>query len=245
MIATIARREWQASFLSPLAWLLLAINQFILAWVFLTVLERFSGLEAAQRTAGLTLELSLNVLSFAAVLAMLFVPLLTMRSFSAEFREGTFNLLGAAPLSLATILLGKFLSLAALLGVMTLVPFCMTASLAFVVQIDLGLLAAAALGVWLTMLFFAAAGLWASSLSAQPGSAAMVAYGVLVVLAVINRAEGPASEITTLFDWLSWNEHLFWFLLGVVRSSDLFYYLAGIAFFLSLAHRALINRRLD
>ena len=76
MILAIARREWQASFLSAQGWTLLAANQFILAWIFLRVLEGFSGLEAAQRSGGISLELSLNLFSFAAVLSMLSVPLL-------------------------------------------------------------------------------------------------------------------------------------------------------------------------
>ena len=244
MIAAIARREFQACFLSPLAWALLAANQFILAWVFLRVLERFSGLSAAQRTAGLTLEISLNLFSFAALLALLSVPLLSMRMLSAEFREGTFHLLGAAPVSLVEILLGKSLGLAGLVSVIGLLPLGMSLGLVFVTEPDLGLLATATLGLWLTGMLFAAVGLFASSLSAQPGVAAVAAYGILVSLSVINRAGDTASQYAGLFDWLSWNEHLFRFLLGVVRASDLLYYALLTGFFLALAHRQLANRRL-
>ncbi|MEA3275777.1 MAG: ABC transporter permease [Pseudomonadota bacterium] len=244
MILTIARRELQAGLLSPLGWVLLAANQLILAWMFLRVLERFSGLEAANRSAGLTMELSLNLFSFAAALALLSVPLLSMRMLSGEFREGTFSLLGAAPVSLGEILLGKFFGLAALVTLMGLLPLLMTLGLAVTADLDLGLLTAATLGLWLTGLMFAAVGLFASSLSAQPGLAAVVAYGVLVLLSVVSRTGVAGSEATTLFDWLSWNEHLFWFLLGVVRASDLLYFGLFTGFFLALAHRRLANRRL-
>ena len=244
MIATIARRELQAGFLSPVAWGLLAANQFILAWIFLRVVERFSGLEAAQRGAGLTLELSLNLFSFAAVLALLSVPLLSARMLSGELRDGTFNLLGAAPVSLAEILLGKFLGLAGLIALLGLLPLGMCAGLVFVTDLDLGLLAAATLGLWLTGLLFAAVGIFASSLSAQPGLAAVAAYAILVLLSVINRAGSAAEQTVTVFDWLSWNEHLFRFLLGIVRISDVLYFLLVSGFFLALAHRSLANRRL-
>jgi ABC-2 type transport system permease protein len=244
VILAIARREWQASFLSAKAWTLLAANQLILAWIFLRVLEGFSGLEAAQRKAGITLELSLNLFSFAAVLALLSVPLLSMRMLSGEIREGTFNLLGSAPVSLAEILLGKFLALAGLVAAMSLLPPLLSLGLAFGTELDLGLLAAATLGVWLTGTMFAAVGLFASSLTAQPGLAAVAAYGILVLLSVINRTAGIGAQSATLFDWLSWNEHLFWFLLGVVRAGDLLYFLLFTAFFLALAHRRLSNRRL-
>jgi len=244
MILAIARREWQASFLSAQGWTLLAANQFILAWIFLRVLEGFSGLEAAQRSGGISLELSLNLFSFAAVLSMLSVPLLSMRMISGELREGTFSLLGSAPVSLAEILLGKFLGLAGLVIAAGLLPLLMSLGLGFATNLDLGLLATATLGIWLTGLMFAAVGLFASSLTAQPGLAVVAAYGILVLLSVINRTEGPSSQTATLFDWLSWNEHLFWFLLGVVRTSDLLYFFLFTAFFLALAHRRLANRRL-
>jgi ABC-2 type transport system permease protein len=245
MIAAIARRELQAGFLSTLAWTLLGANQFILAWVFLRVLERFSGLSAAQRSAGLTLEISLNLFGFAAVLILLSVPLLSMRMLSGEFREGTFNLLGAAPVSLAQILLGKFLGLAGLVSAIALLPMAMSLGLVLVTKPDLGLLAAATLGLWLTGLLFAAAGLFASSLTDQPGVAAIAAYGILVLLSVISRAGGTAEQPLGLFDWLSWNEHLLAFLTGLVRMSDVTYFLLLTGFFLALAHRRLANRRLD
>jgi ABC-2 type transport system permease protein len=242
MILTIARREWRTGLLSYLAWGLLAANQFILAWIFLRVLERFSGLEAAQRSAGLTLELSLNVFSFAAVLVLLSTPPLAMRMISGELRDGTFNLLGSAPVSLAEILLGKFLGLAGVVTVLTLLPLVMTMLTATYVELDLGLLLAATLGIWLCGLLFAAIGLFASTLSDQPGLAAAAAYGILILLSVIGRTGSDAGG--TLFAWLAWNEHLFWFLLGLVRTTDLIYFLLGTLFFLSLAHRRLANGRL-
>ena len=244
MILAIARRELQASFLTAQAWTLLAASQLILAWIFLRVLESFSGLEIAQRKAGITLELSLHLFSFTAALALLAVPLLSMRMLSGELRDGTFNLLGSAPVSLAEILLGKFLGLAGLVTALSLLPLVLSLGLVFTTRLDLGLLAAATLGVWLAGLMFAAIGLFASSLTAQPGLAAVASYGILVLLSVINRTGSDGSEAVTLFDWLSWNEHLFWFLHGIVRASDLLYFLLFTIFFLALAHRRLANRRL-
>jgi ABC-2 type transport system permease protein len=242
MMLAIAAREWRAAFLSFVGWGLLAANSFILAWIFLRVLERFSGLEAAQRSLGLTRELSLNLFSFAAVLILLSVPLLAMRMISGELRDGTFKLLGAAPVSLAEVLLGKFLGLGGLVTALALLPLLMGVLAAAFVDLDLGLLAAATLGVWLCGLLFAAVALFASCLGNQPGLAAVVAYGILILLSIIGQTGGDGGS---LFAWLSWNEHLFWFLLGVVRSSDLTYFLLGILFFLALAHRRLANARLD
>jgi ABC-2 type transport system permease protein len=244
VIFAIARREWQASFLSAQAWILLAASQLILAWIFLRLLEGFSGLEIAQRKVGLTLELSLNLFGFAAVLALMSVPLLSMRMLSGELREGTFNLLGSSPVSLGEILLGKLLGLTGLVTALSLLPLLMSLGVGFSTDLDLGLLAAATLGVWLAGLMFASVGLFASSLTAQPGLAAVMSYGILVLLSVVNRSGGAWTQAVTLFDWLSWNEHLLWLLHGIVRLSDLLYFFLFAAFFLALAHRRLANRYL-
>jgi len=244
MIGAIAGRELRASFLSAQAWTLLGASQFVLAWVFLRLLDAFSGLDAAQRQAGITVDLTLNLFSFAALLTLLAVPLASMRLLSGERRDGTFELLGSSPIALAEILLGKFLGLAALVGAMALLPLVTSFGLAWSTDLDFGLLAAATLGICLSGLLFSAVGLFASSLTAQPGLAAVAAYGILALLSVINHTQGTGSQAATLFDWLSWNEHLYWFLLGIVRASDLAYFALFTAFFLALAHRRLANRRL-
>lgn len=241
MILTIARREWQAAFLSPLAWVLLAVNQVILAWIFLRVLEAHSGLQAAGRAASLTQELSMNLFGFAAVLALVAAPLLAVRVLSGELRDGSFELLGAAPVRLAEILLGKLLGLAGVITAAGLLPPLMALALAPIAGLDLGIILAATLGLWLTGVLFAAVALFASSLSTQPGVAAVAAYGILVLLSVLGRAGG---EAVSLFEWLSWSEHLYGFLLGMVRTGDLLYFVLLTAFFLALAHRRLANRRL-
>jgi ABC-2 type transport system permease protein len=244
VILAIARRELRATLVSPLAWGLLAADAFILAWIFLRLLERFSGLEASQRSAGLSLEFSLNLFGFAAVIAMLSVPLLTTRMLSGEFRDDSFNLLGAAPVGLGEILLGKFLGLAGPVALLGLLPLLLALTLVLTTHLDLGLMAAATVGVWLCGLLFGAVGLFASSLNAQPSLTAIVAYGVLVLLSVISHGEALGSSALSLFDWLSWNQHLFWFLFGVVRASDILYFFLFTGFFLALAHRRLANRRL-
>ena len=168
MILTIARRELAGLFYSPLAWVLLAAQQLVLAWVFLRVLERFSGLEAAQRAAGLTQELTLNLFGFAAALALFSVPLLTMRLFSDELRSGSFTLLASAPVSLAQILFGKLLGLAGMLAALTALPLLLSLSLLPWSPLDSGLILAATLGLGLAMLAFAAIGLFCSALTSQP-----------------------------------------------------------------------------
>jgi ABC-2 type transport system permease protein len=61
MILTLAAREIRSGLVTPLLWVLLGVGQVVLAWIFLQVVENFSGLDAEQRLAPLTQELCLNL----------------------------------------------------------------------------------------------------------------------------------------------------------------------------------------
>ncbi|MBN2886109.1 MAG: ABC transporter permease [Chromatiaceae bacterium] len=243
MILTLAARELRSGLVTPMLWVLLGAGQVVLAWIFLQVLEDFSALDAAARAAPLTLELTLNLFGFAAVVVMLAAPLLAQRMLSSEFREASFDLLEAAPVRRLSLVLGKFLGLWLLLAPLCLLPALNVALLAGTVALDAGQLAAATLGLWLAGGFFAAVGLYASSLSAQPGASVLAAFGLLLLFSVIGRAEPLLSTSLSLFGWLAWNEHLLWFLFGAVRLSDLLYFLLFTVFFLALTERRLVNRR--
>jgi len=244
MIATIALRETLSTFRTPLAWLLLAAAQIVLTWILLQVLDDFTGLKPPERSAGLNLELSHNLFGSAAVFLMLTTPLLAARAISGEMRDGVWQMLIAAPVTLSQILLGKFCALAALVSLLCLIPLGLSLTLLGAAPIDPGLFLAATLGLWLTGLLFCAVGLFAASLSSQPAVASVIALGLLMLISLVNRADHLAAARITMLDWLSWNQHLFWFLSGVVRVSDLTYFLLSSALFLALAHRRLENLRL-
>lgn len=244
MIGTIALRDWLGAFRTPVGWVLLAATQAILGYVLLKVIDAFTGPEPPLRSAGLNLELAHNLFGTAAVLLLLTMPLLAARTLGGELREGSWPLLASAPVSLTEILLGKFTGLALLLLPLCLLPAGLALMLLGAAPVDPGLLAAASLGLWLTGLLFAAVGLFAASLTSQPVAAAVAGYGLLVLLSVVNRGELLGAPQLGLLDWLAWNQHLFWFLAGVVRVSDLAYFGLMIAAFLALTLRRLDNSRL-
>ncbi len=248
MILLLARREWGLAFKTPLGWSLLALSSTILGWVFLRVLEPLTGPAVADSAletgAGLNLELTHNLCGTAAVLMLLTAPLLAARSLSGEWREGTFELIGASPVAALQLILGKQLGLAGLLLLVALLPLGLAATLIGAAPVDLGMMVSAVLGLWLTCLLFAAAGLFAAALTSQPALAALMAYALLVGLALLGRADQLGAESVSWLDWLSWSGHLFWFLAGVVRLGDLAYFGLMIGLFLALAHRFVVNRRL-
>ncbi len=242
MSLLIARRELAALFHGPLVWVLLAAHQAVLAWVFLRVLERFAGLEAAQRGAGLSQELSLNLFGFAGALALFSVPLLAMRLLSEEQRNGAYALLAGAPVTASQILFGKLLGLGVILAALTALPLLLSLSLLPWTWLDLGLLAAATLGLALVHLGFAAVGLFSASLSRQPAAAAATAYGILLLLSVLGQAGLAHNAGALMLNWLTWNEHYLPFLLGLVQTPDLAYFLILSGLFLAMALQRLRRR---
>ncbi|QIK37444.1 ABC transporter permease subunit [Caldichromatium japonicum] len=244
MILALTAREIRSSLLTPPWWVLLTSTQVALSWIFLQTIESFSQRGDEQRLASLTQELCLNLFGFAAVPVMFAAPILAMRMLSTEFRDGTYDLLAAAPLSPITILFGKFAALAILIAPLCLLPLANLPVLLGSIQLDWGQIAGATFGLWCAALFFCAVGLYASSRTDQPGASVLIAFAILVLFSIIGRAESLVAQDLSLFGWLSWNKHLFWFLLGTVRLSDLAYFGLFILFFLALAHRHLLNRQL-
>jgi ABC-2 type transport system permease protein len=225
---------------------LLGVMQIILAWLFLIQIEQFLQIQprlaALAGAPGVTDLVATPLLERGALIIMLLIPPLSMRLFSDEYRANTFSLLLAAPVSLTRIVLGKYLALLLLLGIMLLLTALMPLSLLLGSHLDLGKLAAGLLGLGLELAAFGAIGLFISSLTARPAVAAAGTYGLLLFLWILSLATGDGSG--TLFSWLSPASHFHLLLSGLVRSSDLFYFLLLSGTFLLLTIHRLDRRRL-
>lgn len=243
----IASRELRSLFLSPLAWVLLAVMQLLIAWLFLTQLEQFMQLQprlaGIEGAPGVTDLVVAPLLDSSALIIMLLLPMLSMRLLSEEYRSNTFTLLLSSPASLTQIILGKYLALLGILGSMLLLTALMPLSLLLGTAIDLGKLAAGLLGLGLNLATFGAIGLFISSLTSRPAVAATATYGLLLFLWVLNLAAGSGESGSALFAWLSPVSHVRTFLSGLVQSSDLLYFLLLIGASLLLSIHRLENHR--
>lgn len=248
MIATIAARELRSLFLSPLAWSILAVVQFILAWMFLGQLDTYvayqSQIAMMENPPGATEVIVAPLFSSATLILLLVIPLLTMRLISEERRARTLPLLLSAPVSMSEIVLGKYLGLlgflAIMLGLITLMPL----SLLGLGTLDFGLLGANLIGIGLMLAAFAAAGLFMSTLTAQPTVAAISTFGLLLLLWIIEWTGKSIGSDTSVIGYLSLQSHYEALLRGLFDSSDIVYYLLFITTFLVLSIRRLDAERL-
>lgn len=244
-IAAIARRELLSLFVSPLAWTVLAVVQFIVAWTFLVQIDVFIGLESRlarlEAPPGVTDLVVAPMLSNAALVFLLVTPLLTMRLIAGERRGNTMQLLRAAPVSTLAVVLGKFLGvylfLLGLLGLLALMPLSLLAGTA----LDLGKLASGLIGIALLLAMLTSAGLYLSSLTRQPAVAAAMSFGLFLLLWLLNA--GQRGDAATEFLGLS--SHLQALLRGLFATGDIAYFVIATLLFLALAVQRLDAERLQ
>jgi ABC-2 type transport system permease protein len=241
MIWIIAGRELRSLFLSPLAWVILAIVQGLCAYFFLLYVDLFMQLQprfaVLPNGPGIADIVVAPLYSTAATVLLLVVPMLTMRLVSEERRGQTLSLLISAPVSMTEISLGKFVGVFSFVFIMLLLIALMPLSLLAGGTLDIGLWFSGLLGLILVLATFCSVGLFISTLTSQPTVAAIGSFGILLLLWILNLA-GTTGSGSELFAYLSLLSHYQPLLQGNFSSTDVIYYLliTGLCLILSV-HR--------
>ncbi len=248
MILTIAKREFRSMFLSPLAWVILAVIQVLLAWSFFTSMDVFFSIQAELTTLpnapGVTDLIVSPLFEVTSIILLMVLPLLTMRLISEEKRSKTLNLLLSSPVSISEIIIGKYLGLLFFIITLLLLISLMPLSLLIGTELDLAKLFSGLLGLFLMLAAFSAAGLYMSSLTDNPMIAAISSFGLLLFLWLLNSntsADGSANVL----NYLSLHTHFSPLLRGILNTSNIAYFLLFIVGFLVLAIRQLESQRLQ
>jgi ABC-2 type transport system permease protein len=110
----ICRRELNSYFASPIAWLLVTMYSVIFGFFFWNYLGHFA-LEALQMQmlgeaapANVNEEIIRPLIANASFLGIFFIPLISMRLFAEEKRNGTIELLATSPVRDGEIIAGKW-----------------------------------------------------------------------------------------------------------------------------------------
>ncbi len=249
MIFAIASREFRSLFLSPLAWTILAVLQFILAFLFLTQVETFTALQpklaGIESAPGLTDIIVAPLFGNAGIILLLVTPLLTMRLICEERRNKTMALLLSAPVSNIDIILGKYLGILGLMSLMIILMTLMPLSLLSGGELDLGKLFANILALLLLVAAFTATGLFMSCIAGHPTVAAMGTFGILLLLWILDWTTGMKDQRSELFEYLSILRHFQNIQSGLISSVDVSYFFLFITGFILLSIRSLDNDRLQ
>lgn len=231
MIIDIARNELRRMFMSPLAWVILAIVQFLLAIFFFVSLVNY--LQTSTSTRGITDSVIAVMFQNAGLIVLLISPFLTMRLFSEEYRSGTFQLLLSSPIYITEMVLGKYLGILGFMFCLLFMIALMPLSLFLGTEPDSGQVLSGLLGLALLMSAISAIGLFISTLTRVPAVAAISTFAVIFILWIIHIAVGNLDndQLASVFSYLSMLLHFNNMLYGLFSSNDVIYYLLIIITF--------------
>ena len=228
MIRVIATRETIALFRTPLAWSLLAMAQFVLAYQFLAQIETYlhfaDKLRAIPEAPSVTEVVVTPTIGVSALLMLFFIPVITMASLSGERRNGTLALLYSSPVTSFQIVAGKFIGIGALLAILWVIIALMPLTLMWGATLDVGLYLSGLLALFVLMSAYTAVGLMFSAIFAQPSVAAIMTFGLLSGLWLIDWATRLGQD-AGLFSYLSSLNHFQRIAQGLLDTSDLAYFI--------------------
>jgi len=228
----IFRKELRVYFVSPQAY------AFLCAFLFLAGLFFYLGI-------ALTGEASLRVMLGNLAISLIFVlPMLTMGQLADEQRGGTLELLMTAPLSLSSLILGKWLASLALCCVMLAGTLLFPWILGWYGEPDWGVVFTSYVGLFLCCGAFCATGLFASSLTDDQVAGGLVGILLLLPFWLMGSAANLVGERwRTTLEQLALLPRLRDFNRGIIDTGDLAWFVGFMFVFLFLTFRTLESRR--
>ncbi len=230
---TVFRREFTSYFHTPTG------------YVFLGVFATLSGVIFYLNNITTLSGDLLYFLSQLSLLTMLLAPLLTMRLLSEESRRHSEKLLLSSPVPLPSIVLGKFLAAAAVMGIAILLTNACTLVMMIYGKVYAGEWFVGYLGFTLQALSFLAIDMFLTCFAMSQASAAFLAFAGNLVLWMMDLiAEAipvPAIEHTLRF--VSLYDRYKPFLLGQLSFSSVTFFVSFIVLFVIATMRLLDARR--
>lgn len=225
---TIARREFKAYFISPIAYIYLTSFIVLTVWLFL---RSFFLIGQA------------NLRSFFGLMPwiyLFFVPAVSMGKWAEEKKSGTMELLLTYPIDRWHAVLGKFLGALGLVATALLFTSPLVITVAILGNLDGGPVMGGYLGLIFLSSAYLAIGLWVSSLTENQIIAFILGVVACFFFFIIGEpivTAGAPTWVASLLQSLGLGNHFESMGRGVIDSRDVLFYLSVIGFFLFLNER--------
>lgn len=243
------KTELQVLFFSPIAWLILIVFAFQVGMDYCGIFsDNYLSQELGYGVRAATMQLYSGYGGLMVKLLeylYLYIPLLTMGLMSRELSSGSIKLLYSSPVSNFQIIMGKYFSTLVyglILCLAFTIPFIHT--YLQVKDADVWLMITGLLGVYLTIAAYAAIGLFMSTVTKYQ---VVAVVGTLAILAILNFIGGVGQEYDFVRDityWLSIKGRSREFILGMICTRDILYFVLVIFMFLGLSIVKLQGERL-
>ena len=246
----ICRKELRSYFVSPIAYVLLVMFALIFGLFFWLFLQRFVFVGQEMMMRGQMYPMNLNdelirpLLSNASVMALFFIPMITMRLFAEEKRSGTIELLVTSPIRDAEIVIGKWLAAVTLYAVMLAFTGLSILFLFKYGNPDWKPLLVGYLGLLLQAAALLAIGTFISTLTKNQIIAGAATFAICLILWVIEwPSEFESATWAKVLSYLSIVTHFESFGRGVLDSKDALFYVTVIFLGLFLTARSMESLR--
>lgn len=234
-MAAIYKKELQSYFHSFLGALFIGVMLLILG-IYFAVYNLFMGYPYIG-----------YALSSVVFLFLISFPILTMRILAEERRQKTDQLILTSPVSVSSIVIGKFLALATIFAVPVAIISLYPLILSVFGTVAFGESYLAVLGFFLFGLACIAIGIFVSSLTESQVIAAVLTFGVLFlgyvmsgICSMISATGNLLTKILSAFDMVSRFDAL---LNGYLQLSSIVYYLSIVVLFLIFTVQSIQKRR--
>ena len=244
------RKEMRSYFVSPVAYVLIVVCALFFGFFFWSLLQAYLqfSMEAQMRGEAFPMnmpeEIARRLFGNVPVTGLFIVPLITMRLFAEEKRNGTIELLTTSPISDGEVILGKWLA--------SLTMYC---CLLFLTVISIGFLfmyshpdwkpiLVAYLGLFLQAAGLLAIGTFMSSLTKNQIIAGALTFCVCLLIFVCGWVGEYNSETwARVSAYISVSTHMESFMKGTLDLKDVIYYVTLIFFGLFLTARSMESLR--
>ncbi len=230
----ICRKELRSYFVSPVAYLLLAMFAVIFGFFFWNILGFFvfRGMESQMRGQMMPM------------IGLFLIPMITMRLFAEEKRTGTIELLATSPVSDVEVILGKWLSAMVLYASMLLLT---AINFLFIFRYghpDWKPLVIGYLGLLLQAGALLAIGTFISTLTKNQIIAGAATFGVCLLLWILEWVSGyETATWARVMAYMSVITHFESFSKGLLDFKDAIFYVTLIFFGLFLTARSMESLR--
>jgi len=250
---TIAGKELVSYFVQPVAYVVITVFLLLGGWFFFALLERFNmvlQMYVAMQNVQMLQRVNLNqlviepMLHNLAIVLVILVPAITMRTFAEEKRTGTYEFLLTAPIRTGEIVAGKFLAAAAFMVIMVALAFIFPLILIMFGNPEIGVMVSGYAGLLFLSIAFVAIGLFTSSVTQNQIIAAISCFGALLLLYVISwPAQAGGAAFSGMLRYLSLPDHFAQMVSGIIDTQDVVYFLSLIAVALFLTQRSVESAR--
>lgn len=232
-MSAILKRDLQSYFTSPLGYVFMAAYLVIMNATFYvtTIMTGKNNL--------------VNVYSIMMYALMILVPILTMRTFSEDYKQRTDQLLLTSPVKPIGIVLGKFLA-AYLVFLFSLIFTVLQVLIVSAVgNVNMAVVFGNYIAILSVAAVYIAIGVFVSSLTESQLVAAIATLAINVALLLFDFAYEliNLSWVRSIIYWVSLYRRYNTFYVGVFSVADFFYYLSAAAVFIFLTVRILEKKR--